>query len=102
MSQVPVEWLLQKADGMFPEGQGGPRAFAKAGVEAPGLFGVVAASAEPRLAEFNSQSLENTVWAFATAGFSAPTLFQQAALDIRLPKHQLQVAGVGLWARSPS
>ena len=31
MSQVPVEWLLQKADGMFPEGQGGPRAFAKDG-----------------------------------------------------------------------
>ena len=28
---MPVEWLLQKADGMFPEGQGGPRAFAKDG-----------------------------------------------------------------------
>ena len=31
MSQVPVEWLLQKAYGMFPEGQGGPRAFAEDG-----------------------------------------------------------------------
>jgi hypothetical protein len=27
--QVPVKWLLQKADGMFPEGQRGPRPFAK-------------------------------------------------------------------------
>ena len=32
--QVPVDWLLQKADGMFPEGKGGPRAFAKDGAAA--------------------------------------------------------------------
>ena len=29
MSQVPVDWLLQKAHDMFPEGTGRPRAFAK-------------------------------------------------------------------------
>ena len=33
-AQVPVDWLLQKADGMFPEGHGGPRAFAKDGAAA--------------------------------------------------------------------
>ena len=32
--QLPVNWLLQKADGMFPEGQGRPRAFAKDGAAA--------------------------------------------------------------------
>ena len=31
VSQVPVDWLLQKADAMFPEGHGGPRVFAKEG-----------------------------------------------------------------------
>jgi len=29
VSQVPVDWLLQKAHDMFPEGTGRPRAFAK-------------------------------------------------------------------------
>lgn len=32
--QVPVDWLLQKAEGMLPEGQGAPRAFAKDGAAA--------------------------------------------------------------------
>ena len=32
--QVPVKWLLQKANDMFPEGQGGPRRFAKGGTAA--------------------------------------------------------------------
>ena len=31
VSQVPVDWLLQKAESMFPEGQGAPRAFTKDG-----------------------------------------------------------------------
>ena len=29
MPQVPVKWLLQKANNMFPEGTGRPRAFTK-------------------------------------------------------------------------
>ena len=33
-SQVAVDMLLVKADGMFPEGQGGPKAFAKDGTAA--------------------------------------------------------------------
>ena len=32
--QVPVDWLLQKADGMLPEGLGRPRAFARDGAAA--------------------------------------------------------------------
>ena len=32
--QVPVDMLLRKADGMFPEGQGAPRPFAKDGAAA--------------------------------------------------------------------
>lgn len=34
VSQVPVAWLLQKANDMFPEGQGGRRRFAKDGAAA--------------------------------------------------------------------
>ena len=34
VSQVPVAWLLLKANDMFPEGQGGPRRFAKGGTAA--------------------------------------------------------------------
>jgi len=42
-------------------------AFATAGIKAPELFDAVAAAALPRLGEFNSQELANTVWAFACA-----------------------------------
>ena len=35
VSQGSVEFLFQKADGMLPEGHGGPKAFAKEGPAAP-------------------------------------------------------------------
>ena len=44
--QVPVKWLLQKADGMFPEGQRGPRPFAK----------------DSAAAEKTNELLENAMW----------------------------------------
>ena len=35
----------------------------------------MAAEATPRLGEFTPQALANTAWAFATAGYAAPSLF---------------------------
>ena len=39
--QVPVDWLLQKADGMLPEEHGRPRAFAREGAAAELTNGVL-------------------------------------------------------------
>jgi len=42
---------------------------------------VVAAETPKKLAEFNSQNLANTVWAYSTAGISAPALFEAVAAE---------------------
>ena len=41
------------------------------------------AGAVGRLRDFNAQELSNTVWAFATAGHAAPTLFEAVAAEAR-------------------
>ena len=51
------------------------------GVAAQTLFGAIAAAALRRIAEFNSQELTNTVWAFATAGVAAQALFSAVAVE---------------------
>ena len=73
MSQVPVDWLLQKADGMFPEGTGRPMAFAK---------GECAAAKTNEL-------LEN-----ATAAIEA--LFKQRGYDPKKPKEVKTKLGYAL------
>ena len=39
------------------------------------LFSIVAAAAERRIRDFNSQALANTAWAFATVGHKEERLF---------------------------
>ena len=60
--QVPVDWLLQKADLMFPEGVGARKAFAKEGIAA----------------EKTNELLEN-------ATLAAKKLFEQRGYDPRKP-----------------
>ena len=45
----------------------------------PEVWRELAKAAVPRLGDFKSQELTNTVWAFATAGVPAPTLFATVA-----------------------
>jgi len=56
--------------------------------------------AGPRLNEFNSQDLANTVWAFATAGVEAPQLFEGIAAETgsRLKEFNSQNLANMAWA----
>ena len=65
-----------------------------------GLFAAVAAAAVPRVRDFNPQNLANTVWAYATAGHSAPALLDAiaAAAPPRLREFKPQEFANMAWA----
>ena len=54
-------------------------AFVTAGHKEERLFTALAAAAEQRVRDFNSQELANTAWAFATAGHQEEWLFTTLA-----------------------
>ena len=71
--QVPVDWLLHKADGMFPEGVGARRAFAKEGAPA----------------EKTNELLEN-------ASLASKKFFKQRGYDPRKPEEVKAKLGYAL------
>ena len=54
-------------------------AFATVGHKDERLFSMLAAAAELRMRDFNSQELANTAWAFATVGHMDEQLFSTLA-----------------------
>ena len=69
-------------------------------VETSALLATVAEAAVPRLRDFTSQGLANTVWAFATAGHAAPELLDAiaAVMAQRLREFSHQELANTAWA----